>query len=249
MKAICDITAARIARARARAARGGMTLVEVLITVAIIAVVMGIAVVGMGVTSGARMKRSSTMIAGAIRVAYGHANATSKTVRLVFDFDQQQVILEESADRHLIQHGDRAGGAAAADELEQAAIDAAKSITDGPKAARARFHPTKAFGFNPDKDRKGKELARGIKFFQVETAHLDEPIDAGRAYLYFFPGGQTERAAIQLSVANPEMTDDADFMTIVVSPLTGKSSLQRGRVELPRPRDEEEASERQDTGF
>jgi len=249
MSAAHSATAARMKRARARAARGGMTLVEVLITVALVAVIMGVAVVGMGVTSGARMKRSSTMIACAIRVAYGHANATSKTVRLVFDFDKQQVILEESADRHLVKHGDRAGGAAPADELEQVAIDAAKDITEGPKAPRARFHPTKAFGFNPDKDAAGKELARGIKFFQVEAEHLDEPIDAGRAYLYFFPGGQTQRAAIQLSVSNPEMNNDADFMTILVSPLTGKSALRRGRIALPRPRDEDEASERQDSGF
>jgi general secretion pathway protein H len=227
----------------------GVTLVEVLITVTLIALITGVAVLGMGVTTSARMKRSATMIAGACRIAYGHANATSKTVRLVFDFDNRQIFLEESADRHLVKHGDVAGGAEAATDLERVAVSSAKEITEGPRAPRAKFVPAKVFGFNPDKDLQGKELATGIKFFQVESEHLDEPIGEGRAYLYFFPGGQTQNTAIQLSVTNPDMTDDDDFMTVLIAPLTGKATIRKGRSEMPRPRDESEASERDDSGF
>jgi general secretion pathway protein H len=226
-----------------------MTLVELLITVAIVTLVMGVAIMGLGVTSSARLKRSSTLVAGAVRVAYGHANATNKTVRLVFDFDQQQIILEESNDRHLIEDGDVAGGAVGATELEKAAIEAAEEIVKGPRAPRASFQPAKVFGWSPDKDKQGKELSIGVRFYQVETAHDDEPQQSGRAYLYFFPGGQTERASIQISVANPDLSEDQDFFSIAVAPLTGKTQLAKGRVEMERPRDELEASERSDTGF
>src|SRR5262249_34425115 len=51
----------------------GLTLVEVLITVALIALVTGAAVLAMGVTEAARLKRSSVMIASAVRTAYAHA--------------------------------------------------------------------------------------------------------------------------------------------------------------------------------
>ena len=43
--------------------------------------------------------------------------------------------------------------------------------------------------------------------------------------------------------------DESDFMTILVSPLTGKAELKRGKQALVRPRDESEESEREDTGF
>jgi general secretion pathway protein H len=63
-----------------------------------------------------------------------------------------------------------------------------------------------------------------------------------------FPGGQTESAAIQLRVSNASEDDASGFMTVLVSPLTGKTSIKKGRVELPANRSEEEASEREDPG-
>src|SRR5687768_16824006 len=94
----------------------GVTLVEVLITVALIALVTAGAVGGFGLATGARLKQGATMIAGAIRVAYAHANAKSKPVRLVFDFEGRSLVLEESTSELFIEKNDRTGGAAAATE-------------------------------------------------------------------------------------------------------------------------------------
>ncbi len=225
----------------------GVTLVEVLITVTVIALITGSAVLGMGAVTNARLKRSAAMLAGAVRVAYAHANAKSKPVRLVFDFEERMIVLEESTSELVIERNDRTGGAAAATEAERAAVAEAEAILKGPRAPRPSFQPAKAFGFNPEKDRPGKELSTGVRFLQVETGHQDEPIAEGRAYLYFWPGGQTERAAIQLSLGGGETEDSV--MTVLVSPLTGKTELKRGKVSMPRPRDDAEESEREDTGF
>jgi general secretion pathway protein H len=226
----------------------GVTLVEVLITVALIAFVTVGAATGLGLASGARLKRSATMIAGAVRVAYAHANAKSKPVRLVFDFDERMVVLEESTSGLVLDKNDKTGGAAAATEAEREAQEAAEAILKGPRAPRPSFQPTKAFGFNPDKDKPGKELPNGIRFLQVETGHEDEPENTGRAYLYFWPGGQTERAAVALVISGEEESEDS-VMTILVSPLTGKTELKKGKVGMPRPRNDGEESEREDTGF
>jgi general secretion pathway protein H len=225
----------------------GVTLVEVLITVALIALVTVAAAGGIGLASGARLKRGATMISSAIRVAYAHANAKSKPVRLVFDFDGRMVVLEESTSKLAVQKNDRTGGAAAATEAEREAIETAEAIMKGPRAPRPAFQPAKVFGFNADKDKPGKELPGGIRFLQVETMHHDEPENAGRAYLYFWPGGQTERAAIQLVIGGEEQSDDS-VITVLVSPLTGKTELKRGKAGMPRPRDDAEESEREDTG-
>ena len=49
-----------------------------------------------------------------------------------------------------------------------------------------------------------KALEGGIKFRGVQTQHDDLPRTEGRAYLYFWPGGQTERASIQLKIGRFE---------------------------------------------
>ncbi|CAN99387.1 prepilin-type N-terminal cleavage/methylation domain-containing protein [Sorangium sp. So ce327] len=232
-----------MARRRTR----GLTLVEVLITVTVIALISGSVMLGMGAVTSARLKRSAALLAGAVRVAYAHANAKSKPVRLVFDFEERMIVLEESAGELLVERNDRAGGAAAATEAEKAATAEAEAILKGPRAPRPSFEPAKAYGFNPEKDRPGKELSSGVRFLQVETGHQDEPVTEGRAYLYFWPGGQTEHAAIQLSLGGGE-TEDA-VMTVLVSPLTGKTELRKGKASMPRPRDDAEASEREDTGL
>jgi general secretion pathway protein H len=233
-------------RAEVRRSRG-MTLIEVVLAVAIVAFVTGAAMFGMGVVSSARLKQSTVMIAGAIRIAYAHANATSKPVRLVFDFEQRLITLEEATTPMLVMRNDEAGGAAAATEAERKAVEEADLIMKGPSNARPTFRVAKALGFNNDHGKKGKELAQGVRFLQIETAHQDAPQLTGRAYLYFWPGGQTERAAIQLVLATSDESGAA--MTLLVSPLTGKSEVRNGKLLMPRPRDDIEESERQDTGY
>lgn len=230
-----------------RAQKRGVTLVEVLIVLAIVSVATGMAMFGSGLAEGARLRRSSVLIASAIRVAYAHANATSRTVRLVFNFNQRTVGLEEMAGQLSLTKNERAGGAAAATEAERKAIEEADQVLKGPRASRPAFRPVKAYGFDPDKGRAGKELERGIRFVQIETAHEDLPAKGDQAYLYFWPGGQTERAAIQLSVGGSLL--DAENATILVSPLTGKADIRKGRLPMQRPRDDNEESERRDTGF
>ncbi|EYF02920.1 pilus assembly FimT family protein [Chondromyces apiculatus] len=228
----------------------GVSLVEVLIAIALVAVVTGGAVTSMGLVASARLKRSASMIAGAVRIAYAHANAKSRPVRLVFDFEERMIVLEEStAGSMALKKKDATGGAAAATEAERAAIEEADAILKGPRAPRPSFQATKAFGWNLEEDRPGKQLEKGIRFLQIETAHQDDPLQTGRAYLYFWPGGQTERAAIQLLMSDSGKPDEGTVLTVLVSPLTGKAEIRKGAVNLPKPRDDDEESERQDSGF
>lgn len=232
---------------RSRQRARGVTLVEVLIVVAIIGVTSGLAVVGSGVADSARLRRSAVMIASAIRIAYGHANATSHPVRLVFNLENRTVGIEEAEGQLWLSKNDRTGGAAAATDAERKAVEEAESIVKGPRAPRPSFKPVKAFGFSAEKGKQGKELERNIRFVQIETSHEEDAAKKDQAYLYFWPGGQTERAAIQLSVGGS--TRDGDVLTILVSPLTGKAEMKKGKVSMPRPRDDNEESERRDTGF
>ncbi len=238
-----------MSRLPARGRSRGMSLVEVLITLAIMAMVTGTAVFGLGALRRARLRQSAVFVSSAVRVAYAHATSTGKELRLVFDFNERLIILEEASGKLGTQRKGNTGGAAAATEIEQKAEEDAERIVKGPRAPKPKFTPTKAFGFEPQGGKTGKELADSVRFLSVDAAHQEGPLEEDRAYLYFWPGGQTERAAIQLVLGNPAEADpERDIMTIVVSPLTGKTSLKKGRVEMPRPRDDSEESEASDDG-
>jgi general secretion pathway protein H len=227
----------------------GLTLIEVLVVMAIIAILMGAIVVGSGQVASARMRHSSTMIAGAIRVGFARASATSKSIRLVMDFTENEIWLEEGDQPMLVQSKDTSGtgGAAAATTAEKQALEEGARIVKGPTPPRASFHEIDAMGLAASTPGKGhKPLERGIKFREVQIQHDDKPRTEGRAYLYFWPGGQTERASIQLKVGDDK--EEKDALTILVAPLTGKATVKDGAVEMPKPIDDSESSEREDPG-
>ncbi|MFO0566453.1 MAG: prepilin-type N-terminal cleavage/methylation domain-containing protein [Polyangiaceae bacterium] len=225
----------RPSRGRGRAR--GLTLVEVLIVVALIAVMSGGVIFGSGMLTSSRQRAAATLIASAVRMGMTRASSAGRPVRLVFDLDTQRVRLEETQGVMLRQKEAKntGGGAEASTEAEQRARAEADRIMEGPKAARPEFSPVKQFGFDGDDPGAGRELGSGVKFRQVQTEHDEEPRTAGRAYLYFWPGGGTERAVVQIG-----RDGDADGLSVVVSPLTGRAKIEKGLVKLDAPRNDEE---------
>jgi general secretion pathway protein H len=242
----------RSVRARARAGvrlARGMTLIEVLIVLALIALVMSAVIIGSGQLASSRLRHASTMLTGAIRIGFSRATSTSKTVRLVMDFEDNVIWLEEGDQPHLVQSKDTTGtgGAAAATEAEKEALEESARIVKGPTPPRTSFREIDPMGLAASEPGKAqKPLERGIRFRQVQTGHDDEPRTEGRAYLYFWPGGQTERAAIQLKVGDGD--DESNTITLIVAPLTGKVTIKDGAVSLPEPTTDREASEREELG-
>jgi general secretion pathway protein H len=252
------LRAARLARA---AGTRGMTLIEIMVVMVLISVILVGVLGGTGQLGGARLKHTATAIQGAVRVAFTRATATSKSLRLVFDLDSATMWLEEGDAPMLVQSKDDKagnGGADPATEAERKAVIEGESIVKGPKVARPRFHPVSGISMTADQvaprgdgapaEGKGPiALPRGIRFREVQAAHDVEARTSGRAYLYFWPGGLTERASIQ--IRRGDSTDDDDTLTLQISPLTGKVTVKNGPVALVVPQDDKEASEREDNGL
>ena len=166
------------------------------------------------------------------------------------DLERQKIWLEEADVPMLVTSGDKSltGGADPMTAVEQAAIVEGERIIKGPPIPKPRFHSIEVFGFGDvEGGHGGKSLQRDIRFRSVQTSHDDAPRTSGRAYLYFWRGGRTEQASIQLHIG--DSVDDARTLTLLVSPLTGKVRIRNGPAELVVPLDDERASERQDTGF
>jgi general secretion pathway protein H len=193
------------------------------------------------------------MITSAIKVAYTRATATSRDLRLVMDLDHQRIWLEASDRPMLVKSSDvdATGGAAAVTKAEQAALAEGERIVKGPVIPKPAFTPIDTYGFGDGDTEaaagaRGKGLQRGIQFRSVQTAHDDAPRTSGRAYLYFWPGGRTERAAIQIRIG--ESIEESRTLTLLVSPLTGQVAVKGGAVELKIPTDDD-ANSRLDFGF
>jgi general secretion pathway protein H len=223
----------------------GLTLIELLVVLALVAMVTTGVAMGAGATTNARVKSAATLIVAGVRVAYVRSSATSRPIRLVFDLDNSTVSLEESDKPMLVRRDDetQAAGAQGATQQEREAIEEAEKIIKGPRPPRPAFRPVKALGFESDDPAKGRDLGSGVRIRRLEVAHSKQPLTEGRAYLYFWPGGMTERAAIQLGRAGSNDTQ----LTVIVSPLMGKARIVGGArsIDLERP----ELGDREDRGF
>lgn len=223
-------------RSRAPGQRG-LTLVETLIVISLIAIMAGGVIFGSGMLTSSRQRAAATLIASAVRMGITRANTTGRPVRLVFDIDNHRVLLEETSGVMLRQKEAKStgGGAEAATDVEKEAKAEAERILDGPRAPRPEFTPVKQFGFDGDDPVQGRELGAGVKLKQVQTDHDEDPRTSGRAYLYFWPGGGTERAVVQVV-----REGDKEGLSVVVSPLTGRAKIERGVVALEGSRNDDE---------
>ena len=228
-------------RARAR----GMTLIEVLVVLVLIALLTSAIVVGTGGVSSARLKGAASLVVSLSKVAITRANATGRPVRIVFDIEQNRIALEEAIGSRLlrVKEGESSGaGAKAATEAEKKAEAEAEGFLQGGRVARPSFVPTKRVELGGDNMGVGRQFDSGIVYKQVQTEHDEKPRTEGRAYLYFWPGGSTEWASIQLQVKGKKST-----LTVLVSPLTGRSQIKSGSVDLPDRNVDGDISERQES--
>jgi general secretion pathway protein H len=221
-----------------------------LIVLLIIALISAGVVMGSGQLGSAKLHKSATTMTGLIRVAYVRATVTARSERIVFDLDNSKFWLEESEQPMLVQTHDTSGtgGADAVTEAEKAALAEKERLIKGPQAPRATFHIVKPGLYAASDNQGGSEQALpfGIKFRAVQTGHDEDARTKGRAYLYFWPGGLTERASVVLRKG--DSLADADAMTLIVAPITGAVVIKPGNVSLPTVTDDKDLSDREDRG-
>jgi general secretion pathway protein H len=209
-----------------------------MVVILIIGLAMGSAVYGIRGMARSELRGSAAKLAGAIRYCFDRSITTGAYFRLVLDLDTNRYTAERSDERvYLVRGKEESPGKGqaldvAALEKQQAEDDqklqdsfsrdntVAAALEPPPKPRRAKFQSFKDAALPEVKFKRAR-------FFDVYTTRQREPYVKGKAYLYFFPDGHTERALIRLS-------DGDDFYTLIVHPLTGRVEVRSGRIELPR---------------
>lgn len=229
-------------RTPARAQRG-LTLIELVIAIAIAAVLFGAVVTGVGAITGARAKESAGQLAGTIRAVYDEAALSGRTCRIVFELPPDDdkdasvkyatqcasgaVATLDDRDQEIRQANEQRG------EREEGRSRRSRDLRrdDGPSlddvlsSERGRVEQAAKFsGFEPLE--VGRDEIPSSVRMSVWVRGQREPVKNGIAYLYFHPQGYADRAMVFV-----RQGDNA--WTIRVSPLTGKAQVIPGVEEVP----------------
>ena len=221
--------------------RTGMTLIEVMIVIVIMALAAGGATVALNSVTRAKLRSACVRTVAGARFAYHRSVTRGRTVRMVLDIDSQSLSFEEADGRVFLARND--------DEtrLELDETDGDLAAVDPWSAAQARLADTfnPSFGrsaFGPISNADGEALSRyeakplgsNIRVLRVITPHELEPRESGRASIYFFPGGRAEAAIIHLA-------DSSDRVyTVAIHPLTGRGRIYNYAYEPEEISDDEE---------
>ena len=204
----------------------GFTLLELLITIAIAAGLIGIAASTFTQVSNTELRVQSNRVATALRHSFGYAVSHGKYLRAVFDLENNSFWVEASSQAIFINKKKRAEGEDpnAITDKEQELIDEAKS--DG------RPNPVTKASFSKEDVIKEIKLEKGVKFKGIFTLNQEDVFSKGKAYIHFFPHGFVEPSMIYIT--NKDEEDIGGIFTLVLSPLTGKVVRKFGMIEPDR---------------
>jgi general secretion pathway protein H len=171
-----------------RAAERGLTLIELMVSIAIIILMAGVAILGVSSIRGADVGTTANVLSGAMRYVASLAVTFNRTHRLVIDMDGARYWTEvadedDPCSRFLPEDADPP-------RADEAAVEVAADDGDGAaKPAPAAFKEERAEllsgAFQPETNVTG-----------VLTAHHEAPQTEGKVAIYFYPTGYTERAMV-----------------------------------------------------
>lgn len=213
-----------------------MTLLEVIIVIAIIALATSGLSFSLGALTKTNLKSGASKIAAAARFAYNRATIRGTTVRIAFDLPGSTFSVEEGHGRVTLARKDDARRKDTAEE-RGGEVDAVDPWAAARNRVEQAVHPTLGESpFKPIANDDGKVLARyqkvplgrRVQIVKLIVPHAAAPLEQGKAAVHFFPGGVGEHAVIQLS-------DGGDSIySVEIAPLTGRATI---RAEAYQPKE------------
>ncbi|MDH3199975.1 MAG: prepilin-type N-terminal cleavage/methylation domain-containing protein [Myxococcales bacterium] len=200
--------------------RGGFTLIEVIMVIAIIAVVVSGASFGVGALTRTRLRSASFRVMSAAQYAYSRSVTHGTTTRLQFDFEKNTMAVEETEAPVTIANHEQlesdTGGAV--DPWELARLRIEKPLDREPPPI-SEFSPITTLEGEPIKRYQPQPIGDGIAIHALVTPRDSQPRTEGEGGVYFFPGGVTEHTVVQLK-------DGSDTVySVEIHPLTGNARI------------------------
>lgn len=245
-----------------RRAHRGFTIIELMVAMAVAALLFAALIMGLGALTGARARKAMGELGGAARSLYDTAALTGNTCRLVLllprddsaefayraecangpvtsSMDRDQEIRDATkAAVEAYKKGNRGGSRSTPPPPDPRAASGSgsygaygstgssgSSLLDLLDSEKARVEKAAAFSAFSTPEIQPRKMS-GVRV-SVWTSHQRAKIDTGLAYLYFFPQGYTERAQVTVRQGK-------NVWTLLVSPITGRTSIVDGEPEIPK---------------
>lgn len=202
----------------------GMTLIEMAAVLAIMALLVGLAVPTVSGITAVNLKNGAGNVSGTVRYMFNHASMSGSYCRLKFDL-QGQTYSAECSDRpiYLSKKAEIANFEGERVDVEEEAKKSRFGLSEEEIKERMAMKPV--YSNVRTNLLKSAKLPDGVRFDGVWTGHQSERFTKGSGYLYFFPGGYTERALIYIA------DEEGRVYTVIVNPLSGKTRVEPKFIE------------------
>src|SRR5512142_1903000 len=184
-----------------------------MVVVAVIAGAAAMVVPAMNSITGADAKKAAGQLAGTMRVLFDAAALRHQTCRVGIDLDKRAFWAECAPGP--------AGVAPGADDDDALAIRFESESDPEIRRILARSQ----FGEFKDRLVERRELPGKAGFGPVHLEGRRDAQESGTAYVYFFPGGQAQKAWVPV-------VDGKNVFTVVTEPFTGRTRVTAGKVEV-----------------
>jgi len=194
----------------------GFTLVELMIVIGVIGLLAAMAVPAVESVTGANARKAAGELAGAMRYLFDSAALRHATCRLALDLEGRSWWAECAPGP---------AGIAADPERAEDERKLEERFPEEKDAEIRRLLAKTQFGKFEDRMVGKRELPGTTGFGAVHVEGRRGALDRGIAYVYFFAGGQAQRAWVPI-------VDRSNLYTIVVEPFTGRARVVNGAVEV-----------------
>lgn len=209
--------------------RRGMTLVEVMVALLIVAGMTIGSVVIINSVTRSNLKAQTMRLTGYIKHTYAQAAIHQQYYRLMIDLDTQEYWVETATQQQI------GAPPEIPDEEFIGAPEDMKMPSGGPTRGYDSDDPEgNALGKRRPQYQASEDFLTkrrkldGVNFFSVATASMQEGRTAGRTAITFYPNGFVERSQIILG------EEEAGYMTLEIQPLSGKVDIFSGKQEADR---------------
>ena len=209
-------------------ARRGMTLVEVMVVIAIIVVVTGVAMPSLYLLMDLQQRKAVDQLASAFAYLRDEATIRNITFRIAFNVDRGQWQVQAGSSDYVIFENAEERERWEEETIRQLDRYTEREIQEGE--ADTLLDATGRFQGITDVNLGAmSELPGGTMFAWVYTPQYHEPVEPQEfipedpaddqiVYTYIFPNGQMEFCALRI-VSESDMSDG---YTLLVEPLTGR---------------------------
>ncbi len=196
-------------------AHAGITLIELMVVLAIVAGIAAISFSAFGSLTNATLRAEAMRMSGALRMVYGRAAINGLRYQVTVDIEGNTFSVQCSPDNVLIPEGE-----GTADDEGLDALDDDEADPFGLGVERATLDDCAEPLLETTAMRGDVEIAR------VLTTHHKDPVEEGTATIAYFPNGFVERSLIWLKSRET-------FLSLSIEPMSGRVVVHAGDLDVP----------------